>query len=101
MLSSPIHIETKAGDPITVGDLRIVPLARSVRIQLGRLPFGLIWNRPMGVAWRSADGRHHLLRIRDVTRERQGMLVGLAVAASLLFWVLFHNATRPDVDGGY
>jgi hypothetical protein len=83
-----------------VGDMRIVPLARSVRIQPGRLPFGLIWNRPLAVAWRSADGQQHMLPIRDVTRGRQLMLLGLGLAASLLIWLMFRNAVRPNVDGG-
>jgi len=87
MLQSIIHTETREGTPIPVGRLRLIPLARTVRLQLGRLPLGLIWNRPLAVKVCTPDGRSQVLPVQDVTRRTQLMLLGVGLIGSLLIWL--------------
>ena len=71
-------IETRTGDPIDAPGATLVPVARSVRLDLwGR---GVIWNRPVGVL--SGDG-DTLIPIRDRTRQLQIGLLGAGLVGAL------------------
>ena len=85
MPTSLIRIETLTGKPIKVKDTQV--RVRSQVVQL-RFPFihgGLIWNRPVAVLVRAADGQDQVLPVPDVTRNAVLMLFILSLAGTFLF----------------
>lgn len=79
-----IQMETRAGEPVTAGGNILIPMARVLRVMLPGMPAGgLIWNRPSAVVVRSADGQEQVLPVRDVTRQAQWALFGVALALLL------------------
>ena len=87
MLQSVVHIETREGTPIPVGNLQLTPLSRAIRLQLGRLPIGLVWNRPLAVRVCTPDGQIQELPVQDVTRRTQLALLGVGLIGALLIWL--------------
>lgn len=86
MLAPYITTETRVGEPMSIGDTTIVPMAKSLRIQIPRLPGGLIWNRPVSLLVREPDGSEEVLHIRDITRRTQfGLILG-SIAGLLAVW---------------
>lgn len=88
MLSRFLQIDTRAGDPIPVGDTTILPLARSLRLRLPGRWGGLIWNRPASVVVQTADGQEYTLPVRDVTRQVQFALIGGGLMGVIFVWLL-------------
>jgi hypothetical protein len=85
-----LNYEQKAGDPITVGDFRIVPFSQTLRVQFpGRWMGGLIWNRPASVLVTSREGQEQVLPVHDVTRRVQFSLLGACILVALLFPIIF------------
>ena len=76
-----LTIETQTGDSVTVGAMRLVPIARSVRLQLGRI--SLAWTRAIGVSARSGD-QETKIPIRDLTRRLQLAILGAGLLGALL-----------------
>lgn len=75
MSNSLLRIETLTGGPVNVQGTQL--RLRSQVIQL-RFPFirgGLIWNRPVAVLVRTADGQDQMLPVSDVTRTIVLMLL--------------------------
>lgn len=87
MWRSLVHAETREGSPIPVGNLRLIPLSHAIRFQLGRLPIGLVWNRPLTVKVCTPDGQTHVLPVQDVTRCTQLALLGVGLIGALLIWL--------------
>jgi hypothetical protein len=81
---SLLRIETQTGQPVNVKDTQL--RVRSQVLQL-RFPFisgGLIWNRPMAVLVRTADGQDQILPVQDVTRTAVLMLLIFSLAGTFL-----------------
>ncbi len=82
-------LETQAGDPIVAGGVRLVPIARSLRLRLG--PFMVVWNRAIGVLVRSAaggpSGTETLVPVRDRTRRLQLAILGAGLLGALLLGI--------------
>jgi hypothetical protein len=79
-----LRIETGTGQPIKVKDTQV--RVRSQVVQL-RFPFihgGLIWNRPVAVLVRTADGQDQVLPVPDVTRNAVLMLFMLSLVGTFL-----------------
>ncbi len=83
-----LAIETRTGAPIAAGEVRLVPVARSWRLETGW--GGLVWNRPAGVLVEQAgvtpEGSRRsrgMVPIRDWTRRWQLALLGAGLAGSL------------------
>jgi hypothetical protein len=81
------NVETRAAPPVIVGETRIVPMARSLRIQIPGLPGGLVWNRPVAVVAQTAGGQEQVLPVRDITRQVQLALFSGALLGTLLVWL--------------
>lgn len=84
MPTSLLRIETLTGGPVKVQDSQV--RVRSQVLQL-RFPFihgGLIWNRPVAVLVRTADGQDHILPVLDVTRTAVLMLLAFSLAGTFL-----------------
>ena len=82
------HIETQAGTPIVSNGIRLLPFAKSLRLYLPMINFGLVWNRPISILTIEADGKEQVIPIRDRTREIVWTLYGalgfLAVMTALI-----------------
>jgi hypothetical protein len=83
-----LQIDTRVGDPITVGDTTLLPLAKSLRLRLPGRRGGVIWNRPASVVVQTAGGQEYSLPVRDVTRQVQFALIGGGLAGIFLVWLL-------------
>jgi len=83
-----IQTETKAGDAITMGETKIVPFSKSVRVQIPGLHGGLIWNRPASLLVTSSDGEEQIIPIVDVTRQALWALLGASTAVFLLMMLI-------------
>lgn len=81
-----IQSETRAGEPVQVGGARIIPFARSLRLQIPGRTAGLVWNRPVSVLVQYADGSEKILPIYDLTRLAQLGLLTAGLLAPLLIW---------------
>jgi hypothetical protein len=91
-MSKPwIRSVTKAGSPISSGDTHVMPLAHSICIRPAGLPLGFIWNRPLAVVVRTADGKVREVPVPDITRRRQVMWLAIGLFGSLLLWYIFRK----------
>ncbi|WP_119065291.1 hypothetical protein [Aggregatilinea lenta] len=75
--------ETQSGEPVTHGDVRVTPVARSLYI--GGLRAGAAWARPAALLV-ERDGRTQRITVPDITRRIQMGLVGLGAAFTLVTW---------------
>ena len=90
-----VQIETRAGAPLVAGERVLIPMAQVVRLQLpGPAVGGLIWNRPVSVVSRTADGQEQVLPVQDVTRQAQLALLGLCLVTALVVPVFFRRRNR-------
>lgn len=89
-----VQVETHAGDPIEVGDSKIVPLAKVVQIQIPGGLGGLIWNRPAAVVVQTSDEEERVVPVRDVTREIQLAIIGSGLLIVWLSWLLRRKNSR-------
>ena len=83
-MPAAFRIQTLTGKPVIVNSIEL--RVRSQVIQL-RFPFihgGLIWNRPVAVLVRTADGQDQILPVSDVTRTVVLMLLLFSLAGTLL-----------------
>ena len=83
-----IQTETKAGEAITIGETKIVPFSKSVRVQIPGRQGGLIWNRPASLLVVSSDGEEQIIPIVDVTRQALWALLGASTAVFLLMMLI-------------
>jgi hypothetical protein len=86
MLVSWIRAEDRAGDPIDVGDVQLVPIVRRLRVAPRGLPWGLVWSRPKAVWIRRPGEADSLVPVRDVTRRAQVLILLGALLGGLLAW---------------
>ncbi len=87
-----VTIETRIGAPIAAGATSVVPIARSVRLELGSA--AMAWTRAVGVTVLPAlggptrsDGGETELPIHDLTRRWQLALLGAGLLGSLALWL--------------
>ena len=83
-----ILVETHAGEPIEVGDSKIVPLAKAVRFQKTGWLGGVIWNRPVAVVVQTGDDEERVIPIRDVTRIAQLAIFGSGLFFIWIVWLI-------------
>jgi hypothetical protein len=76
-----LKFETKAGEPIVVGDttIRHVHQAITFHIPFGTGSWGFIWNRPVAVTRQGADGHEQTTSVIDVTRVAQIAILAAGV----------------------
>jgi hypothetical protein len=83
-MPTSFRIETLTGEPVNAKGAQV--RVRSQVVQL-RFPFihgGLIWNRPVAVLVRTADGQGQILPIPDVTRTAVLILLAFSLAGTFL-----------------
>jgi len=90
MQASFLRIETLTGQPIKMGNNELQVRSQVIQFRLPLAHGGLIWNRPVAVVVRSADGQERILPVSDPTRFVVLNLAGLCFA-SLAFLLLFRR----------
>lgn len=84
--------QTSAGEPVTAGDVKIYPVARSYRINFPSGHGGIVWNRPRSVIVEDSMGRRQIIPIHDYTRRLQIGILSAGIIISLLTWLVFRNS---------
>lgn len=78
-----VEFQTQTGAPIHVDGQSIQLRSRALVLRFPRSTGGLVWNRPISVSVRTADGREETLPVHDTTR-----LAELAIFGSILLFSL-------------
>jgi hypothetical protein len=94
-MSRWMRIETRSGEPISSGNLTLVPFSQSIRFKFPFWIGGVIWNRPVSVLVQGADGQETVLPVPDVTRQVQISLLTASLFSVLFFWVFYRTRKRP------
>ena len=76
--------DIQRGEPVTVGEMQVTPLAKTFRLPIPSISGGLVWNRPFAVEVRAADGKEWSLPVPDVTRQAQIALLAMGLIGVLL-----------------
>lgn len=79
-----LNTETKPGNPLAVGRLRLLPFAQSVSLSLPGHRFGLVWSRPVSVLVTGPDGQEQVLEVPDPTRKIVWTLYGLMAVTAIV-----------------
>ncbi|MGE5222711.1 MAG: hypothetical protein ACM3PY_09745 [Omnitrophica WOR_2 bacterium] len=86
-----VQVETRAGVPVHAFGSEIIPFSRAVIVRFPGNSGGVVWNRPVSVLV-GTDGEHEeILRVRDVTRLAEVLILCSGLLGSLLIWLLFQN----------
>lgn len=83
-----VQAETHAGDPIEVGDSKIIPLAKVVKLQIPGWLGGVIWNRPVAVVVQTGDDEEQVVPVIDITRVAQLAIFGSGLFVVLMAWLM-------------
>ncbi len=81
-----VRWETRTGEPITAGNIRLRPQSQALIIRAGT-GFSLVWNRPVAVLVERGDQTERI-PIIDVTRVAQFAMLGLGSVLTMLFLTL-------------
>jgi membrane protein implicated in regulation of membrane protease activity len=92
-LKAMVDLRTIEGQPVTVGNVTVTPLARllTVRTPIG----GFAWNRPAAIMV-EREGRVERRPIRDITRILQ--LVMMSISALILIMLIARFFQRKEVS---
>ena len=83
-----IRTETKTGETINAGEIKITPFSKSTRILPNGKTVGLIWNRPDSVLIQNPDGSEQILPVIDVTRQAIWAILGISAVIFTLLAIL-------------
>lgn len=98
-LSSMIRTETRTGETISAGSLEIAPQTKFTRLAMPGELRGVAWERPSSVITRDAEGHEQTLRVRDLTRTVQAViLTGTAALTVALFTTRIITMRRSSHD---
>ena len=85
MPPSVVQVRTEEGDVVTMGGIRVTPIARTLLVRMPRpAAVGLVWSWPWAVKVARDDGATIVLPIVDVTRRVQAALLGVVVLVGVL-----------------
>jgi hypothetical protein len=84
MPTSLLRIETITSQPIKFKDTQLRVRSQVLQLRFPLISGGLIWNRPVAVLVRTADGQDQILRVPDVTRTVVLTLLVLSLAGTFL-----------------
>jgi hypothetical protein len=99
-LANPLlQIETRPGQAMMAGGKKITPFSQSVRLVLPGRQAGFIYNRPVSILATYPDGQEEVIPVKDVTRQVQLALLGIALAWTALLMFLSIIMKRRDTNG--
>lgn len=76
---------TLEGEPIVVGETRVIPMMREYRLQWPH--GGITWRRPMALRL-EGKGTTDTVPIMDVTLRAMGVAVAVGIIFATLIWAL-------------
>ena len=79
-----LSIETHSGAPYQSDWATVTPFSQSVLFRFPGSRGGFVWNRPVSVLVRQADGQEYILPVPDITRRVQIGLAGMLIFTLLL-----------------
>jgi hypothetical protein len=77
-------IETHSGAPYQTDWATVTPFSQSVLFRIPGFRGGFVWNRPVSVLVRQADGQESILPVADITRRVQIGLAGMLLFTLML-----------------
>jgi hypothetical protein len=87
-----LRVETRAGSPVVVNGIQLLPFATSLKLFIPFLHLGLVWNRPSSILLNRENGEELVIPIRDRTREIVWTLYGaVAILAAMTALVEFRK----------
>lgn len=89
---------TVQGRPVASAGGSIVPLSRRWHLRLPGDRGGLIWNRPLALRVRDADGGERYHPIIDWTRIAQVGLLAAGLAMAAVFWRAGVSDAERDME---
>jgi preprotein translocase subunit Sss1 len=92
MQNKLLQIETHVGEPISVGDTDIIPMAQSTTLRPPGAQAGLIWNRPASLVARTPYSQEYILPVNDVTRQAQVALLAIGLIGSFIIWLIYRKS---------
>ena len=76
------------GEPVSASAYTLYPISNVNGLIPEGTSGGWIWNRPHAVLVRGPNDEEHILRIRDITRERQILILGFGLLGALALWLI-------------
>jgi len=89
-----IRTETKTGETINAGDVKITPFSKSTSILSKGKNTGLIWNRPDSILVQRPDGSEQVIPVIDVTRKTLWAIMGLSALAIMLLAIFTFKKSK-------
>jgi hypothetical protein len=88
--------EVQAGEPYRLGETRLIPFMRSLRMNIrgGRSLF--FWSRPASMLVVSPDGTEQVFPIPDLTRRVQWALLAAGLAGATFIWLFGRRRNYPN-----
>jgi hypothetical protein len=93
MLDSFLRVESHTGQPIRVNDTQLRVRSQVLQLRLPLVNGGLIWNRPVAVLVRAANGQEQILPVPDVTRMAVLTLLAFSLGITFLFMLFQRKNT--------
>jgi hypothetical protein len=81
----------KKGKTSQVGNYELTPVTNVLKVQAPGLPIGFIWNRPMAVIVRTADGMEKTLPVTDYTRVTIWAMLAGGIAGAIMMGLLYRS----------
>ena len=95
-----LQVKTLSGKTIEWRETKITPISRVVKIQAPVFMGGLIWNRPVAVTFKKADGSEQVIPVPDITRQVELTLLGAGILVFLVIWLFVQVKSNIQKNGG-
>jgi hypothetical protein len=94
-----VNVENYAGQTIRLGEAKVIPVEKSVRLQPPGMWGFLSWRRPSLVLVEHPDGSEQIIKVQDPTRQAQIVLLIIGIVGSLAIWLFNQrfNVERSNV----
>jgi hypothetical protein len=88
--------EVQAGEPYILGETRLIPFIRSLRINFRGGRSLVFWSRPASMLVVSPDGTEQVFPVPDLTRRIQWGLFAAGLAGAAFIWLFGRRRNVPD-----
>jgi hypothetical protein len=91
-MPASFRIKTLTSEPVIVKGDQVRLRSQVLQLRFPFIPGGLIWNRPVAVLVRTADGQDQILSVPDVTRTVVLTLLVFSIAGTFLLRLFRHKS---------
>jgi hypothetical protein len=98
MAGTFFEYENRVGQPVIVGNYRLIPISRALVLKFPGMRGGIIWNRPVSVVAQTGSGQEQVLPVKDITRQVQLALYGGSLLGALLLWLVSRKLDKRRRD---